>query len=137
MQKPVFLCFLLLLLGWNCGCGTTQEHRIRQYPRMFEAMPPQTQQQIRQGRVEPGFSPLQVYLALGPPNGSSHYAPPPVQPGDQWTYLGRPKQTGFQTSYDWAILPNQGLHRLVIVFSESGVAETRLVPLGDPASENI
>lgn len=55
---------LAALIG--AGCATV-ESRIRKHPELFEALPPEVQQAVRQGRVEVGFPADAVYLALGAP----------------------------------------------------------------------
>lgn len=129
MEKLCFIIDVLLICLGSYGCGTTQQHRIRQYSQEFQSMLPPIQEKILQGIIEPGYSPLQVYLALGPPNRSSRFFPPPVQPGDQWTYLGIPSAEGFRSSYDGSFLPDKDLQRLTVEFDNSGVTRIHLTPV--------
>ncbi len=73
--------------------------------------------------METGYTPLQVYLALGPPNRSRIFEPPPVQAGDTWTYLGYRSGERFVNNNDPVILPSRGLEKLLITFGEDGVAK--------------
>lgn len=57
------------LLGWAllcllAGCSTP-ESRIKENPALFATFPPNVQQNIRQGRIEVGYTPDMVYIALG------------------------------------------------------------------------
>lgn len=53
-------------LGLVAGCQTTGE-RIASHGAAFASLDPTTQQAIRQGIVQPGFTPDMVYMALGKP----------------------------------------------------------------------
>lgn len=73
------VCLLTIaLLG---GCNTTtsdtavaktkpspQDVRIAEYQGAYDAMPPVTQAELRQGRILPGNTPQMVYIALGKPD---------------------------------------------------------------------
>jgi hypothetical protein len=48
------------------GCATP-EARIRRDPERFAGFPPAAQALIREGRIDVGFSPEMVHMALGPP----------------------------------------------------------------------
>jgi len=125
-QKSLLLLIFTLLMA---GCGSTREHRIRQFSMAFEAMEPEERDRIREGRIEKGFSPLQVYLALGPPNRSGEFRPPPVDPGDRWFYMGYMEDDIFRSSYEWVRLPSGGLSKMTIEFGEEGVREVKLEPV--------
>lgn len=101
------------------GCASTQEHRIAQYRGKFAAFPPAVREAVRRGEVRPGFTPLQVYLAHGMPDRNGRFAPPDVEPGDQWTYIGVERDGRFLTTNDPVILPSRGLQQRVITFGES------------------
>lgn len=61
------LCLLLAL----AGCASVQElrdRRIAENPELFDSFPTEIQEQVRQGRVEVGFSADMVRLAWGPPD---------------------------------------------------------------------
>jgi outer membrane protein assembly factor BamE (lipoprotein component of BamABCDE complex) len=71
--KNIFL-FIALLLAVS-GCDTI-DHRIREKPDVFNQLDPKAQAEIRRGRVEVGYTPDMVYIALGKPDkieGSTWY----------------------------------------------------------------
>jgi len=47
-----------------CGCATP-DSRIKKHPELFDSFPPETQEEVRQGRVHIGFSQDMVFIALG------------------------------------------------------------------------
>jgi len=57
---------LLAAAGLLAGCSTTQG-RIDQNQPAFARYAPAVQEKIRSGRVEPGFTPEMVRMALGEP----------------------------------------------------------------------
>jgi hypothetical protein len=57
--------FVALLLAAGCA---TPERRIAANPALFASFPPSAQQLIRQGRIDIGFSPDMVRMALGGPS---------------------------------------------------------------------
>jgi hypothetical protein len=59
---PLALCALL------AACATTPESRIARNPALFDSLGVAEQAQIRAGRVQPGFTPDMVLLALGKPH---------------------------------------------------------------------
>jgi len=77
----------LLLLGLAAllaGCGSTQEHRARQYSQAFAAMSPSQQDRVLEGVIATGDSRKAVYIALGPPQAQRFIAHIEV-----WEYLAR------------------------------------------------
>jgi hypothetical protein len=64
LKKIVFFAGLLLAL---VGCNTI-DHRIGEKQDVFNRLDPQTQDKIRQGIVEVGYTEDMVYIALGPPD---------------------------------------------------------------------
>jgi hypothetical protein len=60
---PLALAALLLL----AACSATPESRIADHQATFAGFPPDVQQKIRAGRVDVGFNPDMVKLALGEP----------------------------------------------------------------------
>ncbi|MCX7819508.1 MAG: hypothetical protein N2652_09955 [Kiritimatiellae bacterium] len=50
------------------GCATTPQDRIRRHAELFASFPPEIQAKVRAGRVEPGFTPDMVRIALGRPD---------------------------------------------------------------------
>jgi hypothetical protein len=53
---------------WIAGCAHTPAHRIERNPEVFASFSPEVQEKIRAGRIELGFTPPMVDLALGAPN---------------------------------------------------------------------
>ncbi len=50
------------------GCASTPETRIARHAALFARFPPDIQQKIRAGQVEPGYTEDMVRLALGRPD---------------------------------------------------------------------
>jgi hypothetical protein len=65
MHRAISLLALTLVFGLT-GCNTANT-RIQEHASEFAALDPTTQQKIRQGVVEPGYTPEMVYMALGRP----------------------------------------------------------------------
>lgn len=61
--RPLALGLLLAL----AACGGV-ESRIRRQQALFDGYPPAVQQNIRAGRIEPGYTPEMVRMALGRPD---------------------------------------------------------------------
>ncbi len=59
----LLLCLLLALMA---GCNTV-DSRIRKNEASFRALDPATQEKLRGGKVEVGYTPEMVYIALGRP----------------------------------------------------------------------
>ena len=73
------------------GCDTIN-HRIGEKPDVFNRLDPKAQAEIRQGRVEVGYTPDMVYLALGKPDkiaGSTWYYKLYFEEGDGPFYVKR------------------------------------------------
>jgi hypothetical protein len=64
--RPVALS-LLGILGLFSGCQTVDD-RIREKPAVFANVDPATQDKIKQGIIDIGYSEDMVYLALGKPD---------------------------------------------------------------------
>jgi hypothetical protein len=64
LKKIIPFAGLLLALA---GCNTI-DHRISEKQDSFNRLDPQTQDKIRQGIVEVGYTQDMVYIALGPPD---------------------------------------------------------------------
>ena len=61
--------FLLLsVVVGICGCASTPESRIRSEQALFESFPPEVQDNVRVGLVEPGYTFDMARLALGEPD---------------------------------------------------------------------
>ncbi len=61
---PAALACVVLLAG---GCGTPSA-RIKRNPDLFATFPPEIQANIRQGKVDIGYTRDMVYMALGDPD---------------------------------------------------------------------
>jgi len=62
------LLSLLLVVALLGGCSSTPDTRIAKNRGSFDSLPAETQQKIRAGQVEVGFTPEMVQLALGEPD---------------------------------------------------------------------
>ncbi len=51
-----------LLLALGCA---SPDSRIKKHPDLFNAFPPDVQEEVRQGRVHIGYTPDMVFIALG------------------------------------------------------------------------
>jgi len=60
-------CVIIMVLLVSPGC-MTRDGRIQQNYALFCTYPPVTQQKIRNGQVDLGFTREMVYMALGPAN---------------------------------------------------------------------
>lgn len=58
---------LLALTMALAGCNSTGS-RIRQHQELFDSYPPQVRQNLRNGAIEPGYTPEMVLIALGEPD---------------------------------------------------------------------
>jgi hypothetical protein len=66
MKKPKLL-FLVLAALAVAGCSTV-DSRIAKHQPEFDSWPPAVQQKVRAGQVDLGFTPAQVFMALGDPD---------------------------------------------------------------------
>jgi len=66
-MKPFVILLLCLLAGLLAGCSTIQS-RIKEKAAVYAALDAATQEKIKQGRVEIGYTPDLVYMALGAPD---------------------------------------------------------------------
>lgn len=64
MNKPASAAMATIVLMVLAGCATP-ESRIRDNPGLFASFPPDVQQNVRQGRIEIGYTPEMVTMALG------------------------------------------------------------------------
>ena len=67
MKRPFFSTLLLAVLAWLTGCQTVDD-RIKQKPEVFAAVDKATQDKIKQGIIDLGYTEDMVYLALGAPD---------------------------------------------------------------------
>jgi hypothetical protein len=68
MNRRLLTTFMLAAsLGFLVGCQTVDD-RIKEKPEVFASVDPATQDKIRQGIIELGYTEDMVYLALGKPD---------------------------------------------------------------------
>ena len=82
------LALLLSALASGCGSPPTVEDRIAADPDRFQAYPLDTQEKIRQGQIEIGFTPEMVRFAAGEPDGVSTFARREEPKRTIWIYRG-------------------------------------------------
>jgi hypothetical protein len=63
----ILLRLLLLGLLLAAGCVSTPARRIARNPGLFQNLPPEIQANVKQGRIEIGYTKDMVFLALGAP----------------------------------------------------------------------
>jgi outer membrane protein assembly factor BamE (lipoprotein component of BamABCDE complex) len=88
LKKIFFFAALLLAVS---GCDTI-DHRISEKQDVFNRLDPKAQAVIRQGRVEIGYTPEMVYIALGKPDkidGNTWYYKLYFEEGDGPLYVKR------------------------------------------------
>jgi hypothetical protein len=59
---------LAVFAGPGAGCVSSTESRIKKNQELFDSLPAQAQEGVRAGRVEVGYTPDMVLLALGQPD---------------------------------------------------------------------
>lgn len=67
MKKTVLGLGGILLVALLAGCASPA-YRIKQNPELFNSFPPDVQENVRQGRIDIGYTPEMVEMALGKPN---------------------------------------------------------------------
>ena len=67
MRVPASLALLAIASIALAACSTT-DSRIRDQQELFDSYPPETQQNIRNGVIEVGYSREMVLMALGKPD---------------------------------------------------------------------
>ena len=67
MKRYLFPLLLLAGLAWLTGCQTVDD-RIKQKPEAFASVDKATQDKIKQGIIELGFTEDLVYVAIGTPD---------------------------------------------------------------------
>ncbi len=125
----------LILVFMLAGCGTTQDHRIRVYSRDFQALDNERQERIRAGRIDYGFTPRMVYMALGEPLGERVML---TDEGERavWIYAGLigeddSESAPFRTTSDliWGSpLQREAYDRLLVVFKNNEVVRIHPLP---------
>jgi len=105
----------LLMLLLAAGCATPAS-RIRRNPDLFASFPAAAQELIRQGRIELGFNPDMVRMALGAPDRTYRRT---TAAGETlvWAYLG------YEIDHDARRLP----HTIVEVQDSRGHTVSRRI----------
>jgi hypothetical protein len=67
MNFPRASILVVLLSVFLTACSTV-DSRVKDNQAAFDALPPETQQKIRAGKVEVGYTPQMVTMALGKPD---------------------------------------------------------------------
>lgn len=98
LERAIFAGLVLLALGL-AGCATTPERRAQQHPEVFEALPPEVQENVLAGQVEIGYTPDMVFLALGAPDRKVTRRTENEQ-REIWVYQGRFVTTETVRVYD-------------------------------------
>lgn len=66
-MKNLLLLSLALSVLLAAGCGSV-DSRMRKHQAAFDSWPPEVQQKVREGKVDIGFTPEMVVVALGDPD---------------------------------------------------------------------
>jgi hypothetical protein len=66
-MRPIVLVLSLASVALLAACSSTPDARIAKNQAVFDNFPAATQQKIRSGEVDVGFTPEMVRLALGEP----------------------------------------------------------------------
>lgn len=85
---------LLVAAALLAGCQSYPSDRISARQAEFNSWPPDVQAQVRQGLVQIGFTPDQVWMALGDPQTKT-MAGPPGDVTEVWVYHRRAPVFGF------------------------------------------
>ncbi|HMP75881.1 MAG TPA: hypothetical protein PKE12_06260 [Kiritimatiellia bacterium] len=65
MKRFLPLCAVVALFAVGCS---TPDARIKRNPELFQSLPPEIQENVRQGRIDIGYPQAAVRIALGAPN---------------------------------------------------------------------
>lgn len=95
------LLLFCLLLGLS-ACATP-ERRIRANPELFEALPLEQRERVRQGEVSLGFSPEAVRLAKGNPH-RVYRRQSAAGESSVWSYVRQERRSDSQ----WVDVPSRG-----------------------------
>jgi outer membrane protein assembly factor BamE (lipoprotein component of BamABCDE complex) len=119
LKKIAFFAVILLALA---GCNTI-DHRISEKQDVFNRLDPQTQDKIRQGIVEVGYTEDMVYIALGPPDARHQRV---TAKGDEITWI-------YKTYYEqFEGVAEVGYHRVVIFDPLTHIYHVYYEPVSTP-----
>jgi hypothetical protein len=119
LKKIILFAGLLLALA---GCNTI-DRRISEKQDVFNRLDPQTQDKIRQGIVEVGYTEDMVYIALGPPDEQHQKV---ATTGDEITWI-------YKTDYEQFEGVEQVGYRRVVFFDPADHAyHVYYEPVGAP-----
>jgi hypothetical protein len=92
-MKTIARFAAIAALGLAAGCATTPADRISFHQAEYNSWPPPVQAAISAGRVDPGFTPAQVVVAIGEPNSKS-ISQGPQGITEVWYYRRRAPRLG-------------------------------------------
>lgn len=133
-MRFLWLCIPLALC---IGCGTVQEHRIRQYSRDFATLPEETKNRVRAGIIQLGDTTLEVYLALGYAKTEEQSEPSGDTIWKYWVELeARPDLPAepryrFYSQNEMRFPALSKLHELTLTFREGHLIEYNTKPASD------
>jgi hypothetical protein len=84
-MKSIPLFALAVVAAGLCGCATYPTDRIAAHQAEYDSWPPPIQAQVRAGQVGAGFTPEQVFIALGEPRVKTQ-AGVPGSVTEVWVY---------------------------------------------------
>jgi hypothetical protein len=93
MKLHTMLAMVVVGALLGAGCQSTPQRRIAKNETTFAAMSPDAQAAIREGRVEIGFTPVQVELARGKPARVVRRTTAQGE-GQSWIYEARGSRLG-------------------------------------------
>jgi hypothetical protein len=132
LKVKFFATFILLLASLLGGCSTISS-RIEEKSAVFATLDPQTQENLRKGGVEIGYTMDMVYIALGAPDERNERVTPQ---GRQATWI-------YTSTYDeYAGTTHVGYRRRFIRNPRTGATAVYLEPVyadvyRDRTEENI
>jgi hypothetical protein len=93
--RTVILCLAPVLVTGLTGCASTPSGRAKEYAEVFERFPDPVKENVRQGRIEPGYTEQMVLIAKGEPDRK--YLRQTAR-GDSvvWAYVGVETETESQ-----------------------------------------
>ena len=110
ISKWLSISLLCAICFWVIGCGTTQDHRSRQYSRVFRNFSAQDQVDVLQGRVRLEMAPEAVYVALGAPLSQGRDMSMPTvdsESFERWYYRGQLTEEGSDEVGAWVVFKAQ------------------------------